>query len=1291
MADFSLDKFITDLSQLTAGGKRWDRPTTVDVGASIDKMSKYSPLAEQYAKQQQASTTRELDPQEAADLEKSRADLNSAQQMSRSFHMPELPDPGGLLTTVKNLAVGPFTNPFALSKENSLLKTMQGIGELPVGIAKSVAGNVGNLAQTFSPVDLNTVVPDKLKPYVSFPPQYSGQGQQTPGDIASGMTRNLVGAVPVVGDLANGWVDAYKKRLADDVTYNPGNANPDAKIRAAMGAAGQVVEGVMSPAVTLLSGQVPDPNDPTKLVPADTKDTYGAASNLLPMLLGGRAAVGFLEGKGMPHPLGLLEGEQIPARTLKGSLSAGEIKAADILKETMQRESIEKIGYVKGKGETGPASTGEPVAGRGPIFDNETLNGLPQKSEYPVLDQLQASKEFQTLHPEVQKHLSVEMMLEQPAYRQLVSDIIVDPVRSDAVFKFMKTGDSIYQSMARVLDDPNLTEVGVPESMASRGATPEQMQKVIAASFENTVHQGGQSLQAMSEVMQGLEDKFQGVARTGSVSERVDAQKTLKLISQWRSKTGSGSYLSPSLQASGLMEGLTQKGQQFERLRIGYMLSQVSTALHIAKSQGAIAAADLFDAFNTGLVASAGQAINEGPIAAMKNYNQNFVDLFTQIQTIKSGITLAKDVTKTGFAGVNSQLNVDLQPWLDGMPMTKGRLLTGIAAEADNTLGFLSGNYKRAMTQAVNASRNAPEGMTGAEAFQRSIRDSYMKIKELGHFDIDNKPGFVYDSAMLGADLMTAPLRMQEMFFRKMSFKSRLEANLKHIGVESDAALEQLNRVGFEDAKTKSGEVIYGKDGKAKQGEIVPIDPNLRWAIADAENHALRQTWAADPEGGILNAGVQAIRQFNSVSPLQSSMVFTPFVRAMANNVMWQAHHSPGWILDLLMPKYREAWLRPGEKMSLSESLNVQRRVGESMTGLYMLMAGVHTALGGQVGHFSKGPQPWIWTKGEGTDDQTGQAVQNTYDLRNVLPAQAAYNTIAQIMVDHMQGRDTNVTPEDVLNVLGNTRIQGIPVFNFGDAIRNAASDNDATTWKTGLAKYIGNYLGPFGNIVKTFREQYGDGLAAVPYNALVHHTIEGSPFRQPSMKNDPASAGLLRGLAPETLPDNISPFTGNVQKQTRPTEDLLAPLGAPKQLTPMEYLLSSQKGLNVQMITKPYQNTEAQNLVNKYTAKILNDPSFKPDGELQAQDWAKKMIAVNNPELSKWQLNLILPIVHKVAELQAMSEDSTKHGGGVPPNFIPQVQALLPSLGLKSVEQAWQQQLKALAHKQASQIQGQQ
>lgn len=1273
MADFSLDQFQSDLMNLTSGGKRWDRPSPgTPVNLNIGKMATYSPLAEAYQKNQaqafaaQASG-RDLTQEELDALHKSKEDYDVATSMTRALtQAPTKPLEQGAGTTLKNLVTAPL-HP---------LQTLAGVGEIAVGLGKSLAENVGNAVQAFSPVDANTLVPDKLKPYVQFPPQYTGQGQQPVGQLVKGEIRQLTGAVPLVGGmLAKGWIDAYQNRLDENVNYTEGNANPDAKIKAAMGATVDAAAGVVNPIRTLLTGEVADPQHPGQTIPASIQDTVAAFGNTALLGAAARAGYGALEAKGMAHPLELLEGKQIPARTLKGTISVGEMKAADLLKSQIDNETKAKLGDVKAK--------------PGAVIDPEDIAALPVKSEYPVLDQMQASKEYQTLHPEIQKAVSVEMMLDQPAYRKLVSDLVVDPVRAGAVFEYMKNGSSLYQSMAKVLDDPNLTEVHVPESMSARGATPESMQSVIAASFENTVHQGGQSLQAMSDVMSQLEDQFQGKARSGNVADRVDAQKTLQLISQWRNKTGSGSYLAPSLQASGIVEGITQKAQQFERLRIGYMLSQVSTALHIAKSQGAIAGADLFDAFNTGIVASAGQAFSKGPIEAFKNFNQNFADLTTQLHTIKAAMTpvMVAGVDENGMAtrSMSTQLNASVNPILDKLPMTKGRLLTGIAAEADNTLGFLSANYTRAFKQAVEATKGLPEGDSKVDAFQNSISASYNKIKELGHFDLDNKPGFAYDSAMLGADIMTAPLRMQEMFFRKMAFKSRLESNLKQSGYTMDRAMGQLDRAEFEPAIDRAGNPVVDANGHPVNGDIKKIDPNLRWSIADAENHALRQTWAADPEGGVLHAGVNAVRMFNSVSPLQSSMVFTPFVRAMANNMMWQAHHSPGWILDLLQPKYREAWLRPGEKMSLADSLNVQRRVGESMTGLYMLMAGVHTALGGQVGNFSKGPNPWTWTTGESKDDRTGQAVQNTYDLRNILPMQASYNTIAQIMVDKMEGRDTNVTPEQVLDVIGNTRVESVPIFNFGEAIKNAAGDSDKTSWNAALGKFLGNYLGPFGNIVKTFREQFGDGIAAVPYNALVHHTLGGTPFDQPSMKNDPVSAPFLRGMAPGTLPPNVNPFTGNVSQQTRPTEDLAAPLGAPKQLTPMEYLLSSQKGLTTSMITKQYDNTVAQNLVNKYTSNILNNPTFK-FGDLQIQDWAKKMIAVDNPEQSKWQLGLILPIIHQASELQAMGEDSRIHGGGVPPDFIPQIQAMLPSLGIKSVEQAWQQKLKALALKQESQ-----
>lgn len=1151
----------------------------------------------------------------------------------------------------------------------------KGVGGAIKDVATALAENAANLAQGLSPVDLNQPAQAVGLPADTFPKFYP-YFTDPKGPEASEKGIELLKGLPLLGGLVDPLRQAYTQELAA-TPYVEGDRYPAAKFEAGVKAFGKVAtETFLKDPATLLTGTLTDPVTglAREATPAE-KTKALLFSGLTASVVHGvvRTATG-----GVPVST-LLEGDMV-ARDMKRSLSAGELEATQALQDANGAAFKGKLPTLGPKTPPGPDLPQQVVAALEPSLDlfNEALNqsaerttkGVEQNGnyKYPEVAGARYNQIFDTADAEVQKVFSMQKVVPPEALKGYVSDVILDPLRNKAAQDMVRKGDPVSAAIFKSINDPTLGEIALPKFMEERGVTPEEGRTLVAGSIENTGHAAGQSLNTFSQVLDELEAKYRPAAFNAPLEEMQQAQANLRNIEWWRNQLSMPDLLK-NMQASKLLQSGTKLFKGVENIRIPMMLTKLPTTVRVLKQQGLTAASDIFDAFNTSLMATVVH-----PVESFRNpdlLRQNWSDLLGHAYSIGNLVT--------------NPLQRNAQNILDATPQLGKRVQSGIMGELDNTLGFFQANMQR-MGKDVVAGAKA-EGLQGAGAAFSKDLDI---LQQHGHFT-GGPETFYRDLPMMAADLFTTGLRAQENVYRKYGFISRLTSNLdvlpaQDLGGELGRVkitardgplptgtihiIDALKRAAVVDAAGNVLNVNNLPEG-VKITDVLNLPTPLRQAIVDAGIHAMRLTDAATPEGW-LGQTLQAFKQWNSVSPLQTSMVGPPFVRAMANNIMWQMQHNPANLLEILRPEFREAFNSLGKDgLTTVQARNAQRLMGRGLTGVALLNGAMNMAAGNRSGGYYMGPKPWIWTTGE-----DAQGNQQTFDVTQY-PQLALYSTLGAMIHAKLHNQPNPVGLGDWINLGLNSKIDNAPFLHITDVIRAAGSSNDETAWQA-MWKELGQYVAPFGNIPETTREDWGkvvlEPLEMIKNSGQIP-AATGDQYRKPATAGQAPVGPLMGKLVPQKLPTKMDPFTGARDEQPSALLDLT--VGAPTKMTPLEVLLLHTPGLKPQDITLRYVNPEAQQLVNAKMGQLVNDPQFGIAGQ-SLQSYARGLNKQNDPLQSKLTIDALLPALRKAAEAAAMQEDMQRSGTQIPPHFREEIVNSLPTGGIDDLHGYYESLLRA-------------
>lgn len=847
-----------------------------------------------------------------------------------------------------------------------------------------------------------------------------------------------------------------------------------------------------------------------------------------------------------------------------------------------------------------------------------------------------------------------ERLLTVPQLQDIHTSLISNNAARAAIVNRYKLGDPFNVAASKVLTDPEIMKPIISDLVDTRGASFAEAQSALVDSYHNTSENFGQTGGEMSSTLRQLMDHFDYIAKSGNYDQATNAMKILKDLRQASEtaagRTAGGVNLGPYSKVANIL-------QKTERLRIASMLTPLRTAVGIAQSQFGLVGTDFMDGAFTALANGFSK-----PLARLQGSPQNtstnaLGDLTGLSQSVISRLNyqipggVVKDsewllnkvlspfVKQVNFPGQIQPNNIDSV--LAAVPPVGKRLMQGLLYDTDaHMLGQSMTMFEKGVQEKV--APTLPQGLSPSdidyEKTGKALTGVIKDVAQLNDISLSTPGKGMYNIAKGITDLLLIPNRFQETQFRKLAFEARYRSNLSQIGMSWDDAIQELNRKEIlKKVDPETGKISL---------EARPISPELRESIVDAEIHALRQTYAYNPEGGLFGALLRYNQYMSKVIP--TSMVGLTFPRAIVNNVLWQVHHSPAGIADILTPEYRDAFLGIGDKMTPLKSYNASRKIGEAMTGVMLMTTAMHMANGGSAFGWSTAGKPWLLQHDTEKDSQGNPL---THDISNLQPANNIW-TIADFLMAYANGRPPRAQLGDaigqILNVKGGN---APPIFDLSERLRNLDSPNDETLYKS-LTTDLGSYLGGFAPLLQGLREEY----AAVPpqFRSVI---LGGQPN---NWLNLDTKVGFARKYQHDALPDamlapigssqtvqRINPATGQAEREEEPNLNLAH--WNRRLQTPFERILAETPGEDINKLVKSYEDPHATMLVRQELGKLLWQPDAKLDSDMpkvSLQNIAMALEKLNAPAVSKLFIDRIKPELVKQAEENAIKIDAAANGG---------------------------------------------
>lgn len=408
-------------------------------------------------------------------------------------------------------------------------------------------------------------------------------------------------------------------------------------------------------------------------------------------------------------------------------------------------------------------------------------------------------------------------------------------------------------------------------------------------------------------------------------------------------------------------------------------------------------------------------------------------------------------------------------------------------------------------------------------------------------FEISGPKG-VGDMFSLARDFMTMHNHLQEMEFRRFFFQGRLDANLKRLGIDSYKDIMQQVRSEPE------------------------LQPGIKTAIADATEHALKQTFSYTPEGGVQGAILNLYQKLPG-----SYALLPPFPRFLMNQYRWQIEHSPTIWFNMFEKGFRDK-LAAGSAGDLSTA-DAYRALGKATTGM-MLMNGAWVLrnmpeIAGPKYYQFKDP-------GLKSDDPNAEAFE---DVRSMQPF-SGFLALADWIKSVKDGRPMNLSANEKLDALvGIRRLSETALFALPDIMRAADSDDPHALDKA-MHTVEGQYFASFFTPLHMLRET---AAAVAPNSSFgVLRDVQNQELTGPTRSVIP---GDTVGMG--SLPVRYDPFTGKPQTPEHPLARQFMGVTA-KDLTHFERMIYETHGIKISDLTGEYGDPIANNLVAKHVGLQL-------------------------------------------------------------------------------------------------------
>ena len=913
--------------------------------------------------------------------------------------------------------------------------------------------------------------------------------------------------------------------------------------------------------------------------------------------------------------------------------------------------------------------------------DNGGPDSTVSNANRPIIPQQVWQEQMDQLPDSVKSRVQTANTLDVPFVRQLNRAVVSDDVLRQAFIDRLRTGHPATQAVLDIYGNEPVADQYMQDALGRAGDSPSDVRVAGLLGYANAMTKGGQNLGDLGNMVKEFTAETFPQTESGTLEARLQAQDTMRQLAQIRNLLKDGSPTKINTMANWF--------QKIERTRLGGMVDPLRTGMGIAESQLGLAGQDLLDNMSTDLVnAFKGQtsALVQGSKVPTAPY---FNETFSQLQALAGRFGYDKLLDKLqdwGMPGVDSMPRRAMaDKILDQVPRLRQQIMSGLLFESDTSL--LGQTLKNSLQAAKESNDLGQFGRKMGTVVGQLTKPPVGSIP-YGEGPFGKTLEATHNVINMGVDALNSFNRWQETEFRKLAFEGRLRANLKQIPDAPDYGkpLVDYLRQGHIDADT---------------GNVIPINPAIREALIDAEHHALRQTYAFTPEGGLLGGTLKILRPLTPIA--------IPFPRSMVNNIMWQVHHNPAWIADAFTPEFRDAFYglakddptlpmkqtasgeygpefgkdemagnrTPVDDIRDQASRDASRKIGRALGGLALMNASMHLAQNGELKDrdtakvWRMGAKPWLLTNGETDKDGNKMYV----DFSSEQPF-SNFNDIAYMMNAKLTNAEDHAKFSEVLEHMLNSNLEQNEVFNIGSVIRNLDS-KDPNVVQNAILQSLGQYLGSFGTTYHGLREEYAAGQAA--WAKLQGYDKQG--LIKPSQSGEGWTAPILSQFSPDSLKPQVDIFRNqNPAVEEHPLQRLARLDKRP--MTPFEELMT-RSDIDPFEITKHYKDPMATYLVRAATAQMLARPDFTigigGQGEMNLQDFARAALKNRQYGVTQLELKKILPVIHRAAEAMAIAQDANDHNH-IPVHFqdestvVPNAHTL--SQGIPGAQEMWKQLL---------------
>lgn len=922
------------------------------------------------------------------------------------------------------------------------------------------------------------------------------------------------------------------------------------------------------------------------------------------------------------------------------------------------------------------------------VRHGETAYDAPMKGEgpdstvsdpdRPILPRDQWATTAAAMPPELTEPFREKNSLNADTLSEINRRTLLDTATRKALIDRVTTGDvdQVHEAAIDLLSDPQAWGRVTQGMFDARGAGSTDMQETMLHLMDNTARHSGQTLNSWSETLQQLYDEAFPETQRGTLDERLKAQDLRNDLMKLKRYSENG-----PISGWNTLGGIYNKAMGLWK---GFVVGPMKTAFGIAIPQLGLLGVDFLDAIITDTVnAFKGQSaklVQGSDVAKLPAFNET-ASLLMSVAS-RFGFDRMLDLFNTDENSTMRRSAVDKS--IEAVPAVKAALSQGLLFDMDSSL------LGHTLSNTMQAAREA-KTMAQFEANMRRVGAQIGKPQDMSA-PLPGGP-FVegaYNTAHMTSDFVNTFNRFQETEFRKIAYQGRLRANLGAI----DPA--KLTDPGLYNPETRVSTVPkYGpeltdyltKPRINSEGEAIPIDPAIREAITDAQDHALRQTFAKTPDGGLIGALYKVLRP---MSPWALT-----FPRSVLNNVMWQIHHSPTWLAEAFKPEFRDAFYNVGDnQLDSTAARDASRQMGQAMSGLVLLNGALHLVQGGEWADRSDpknkswrvGAKPWLMVNGD--TDEHG----------NMLPLDiSSYQPFSNIMdlvsigMAKLHGGENHAKVSEMIEHYLNTRQGSANVFNVDDIVRNLDS-KDPDVWQNAIMGAIGEWVGGWGRLQSGVKEDVaatrqllggvgpakdalmaGQGVGAAT-SQLLNAGAPAAAYPRPSQTAEGWSAPVFSNFAPDSLKPQVDVYRNqNPSLEEKPLQGLMRVERRP--MTPLEEAFT-RAGMDPYAVTKHYHDPTAEYLARDATAKLLADPNLKI-GDQTLQEFAKSLANNRNPRINQMYLSEIMKTVHTAADARAKQRDANDNHG-IPIHFQKEPGSISKQFGLGDSEasELWRQVL---------------